>query len=176
MFGATGRVPLARPVPTCDTPVSIPLPRDRAVGDGTIRQPPPTLAQPAPPSRPRGPFHGGACLRRAMFATRTASQEPTTPPRSLPAGSDVPGCDRSARRPAASHATRPPRRKHRSTWASRAVTRHVRATRRLVRNTAPRRRAPRWPRRTRAGNINDRNRRDNPSGNPSTGSARDTQP
>jgi len=98
-----------------------------------------------PPRRPRGLRHGGACLRRALFATRSASHEPATPPRSWPAGSDVAGCDRTARWPAASHAMGPPAGEHRSTRASRAVTRHAGATGGLVRNTAPRRRAPRWP-------------------------------
>jgi hypothetical protein len=35
--------------------------------------------------------HGGACPRRAMFATRTPPDDVATPPRSSPPWSDVPG-------------------------------------------------------------------------------------
>ena len=35
--------------------------------------------------------HGGACPRRAMFATRTPPNDVATPPRSSPPWSDVPG-------------------------------------------------------------------------------------
>jgi hypothetical protein len=52
--------------------------------------------------------HGGACPRRAMFAARTPPNDVTTPPRSSPPWSDVPGKTHW---------------KHRSTRTSRMVAR-----------------------------------------------------
>ena len=52
--------------------------------------------------------HGGACPRRAMFATRTPPNDVATPPRSSPPWSDVPGKTHW---------------KHRSTRTSRMVAR-----------------------------------------------------
>ena len=72
--------------------------------------------------------HGGACPRRAMFATRTPPNDVATPPRSSPPWSDVSGKTL---------------RKHRSMRTSRMVARE-RPVRHLVLNTPPRRQAPRW--------------------------------